>query len=250
MTGLRSGEPLFMLQLQPDAARAGLWIAGEGLSKRGADDGYGWHALLKAAFGDLAPQPFRLIERPRKPLGLLGYTRADAAALRDHAAAFADPAVAAALGVEGLAVKRMPDAFRPGQRFGFDVRVRPTIRQHVGGDRNESRERDVFLATIEKAGPRESRADLDRAAVYSEWLRGRLEAHGATLIEARPLAMRRTRVSRRNVARELRSGIEGPDATFGGTLEVGNPDDFHRLLARGVGRHRAFGFGMLLLRPC
>jgi CRISPR system Cascade subunit CasE len=34
-----------------------------------------------------------------------------------------------------------------------------------------------------------------------------------------------------------------------GELTVADPDAFSALLARGVGRHRAFGYGMLLLRP-
>ena len=34
-----------------------------------------------------------------------------------------------------------------------------------------------------------------------------------------------------------------------GELEVGDSERFLHLLARGVGRHRTFGFGMLLLRP-
>jgi CRISPR system Cascade subunit CasE len=33
-----------------------------------------------------------------------------------------------------------------------------------------------------------------------------------------------------------------------GTLRVGDAEAFRALLARGLGRHRAFGFGMLLLR--
>ena len=39
------------------------------------------------------------------------------------------------------------------------------------------------------------------------------------------------------------------EAVFEGTLEVRDAALFQGLLARGVGRHRAFGFGMLLLRP-
>ncbi len=240
---------LHMIQLTPDTVRVGLWIAAEKLGRRGADEGYGWHAILKAAFGQHAPKPFRLIERPRHPLQLLGYTAADETELRDHASAFTDPTVAAALNVEGLAVKRMPDAFLPGQRLAFEVRIRPTIRQHVGGDRTKSRERDAFLAEIEKAGPRQTRPDLDRAVVYSEWLGRHLAASGAKLREARAVAMRRTHVSRRDSERRLKSDIEGPDATFVGTLEITEPEQFRRLLARGVGRHRAFGYGMLLLKP-
>jgi CRISPR system Cascade subunit CasE len=34
-----------------------------------------------------------------------------------------------------------------------------------------------------------------------------------------------------------------------GALEVRNSEAFANLLARGVGRHVAFGFGMLLMRP-
>ena len=241
--------PLYMIQLQPDAIRAGLWMASEGLSQQGADDGYGWHALLKAAFGNLAPKPFRIIEHARKPLQLLAYSQADEAALRDQAAAFAAPVVVAALNLPSLAVKRMPNSFAAGQRFGFEVRIRPTIRQHPAGDRARSRERDAFLAAIEKVGPREARAEIDRVAVYTEWLRGHLEKHGARLIGAQPLALRRTRVSRRNGERHLVSNIEGPDCTFSGGLEVVQPNAFRGLLARGVGRHRTFGFGMLLLRP-
>jgi CRISPR system Cascade subunit CasE len=41
---------------------------------------------------------------------------------------------------------------------------------------------------------------------------------------------------------------EGPEATFHGTLEITDPVRFADLLARGVGRHRAYGYGMLLLR--
>jgi len=44
-------------------------------------------------------------------------------------------------------------------------------------------------------------------------------------------------------------GVERPDALFTGELTIRDAEAFARLLARGIGRHRAFGFGMLLLRP-
>ncbi len=40
-----------------------------------------------------------------------------------------------------------------------------------------------------------------------------------------------------------------PEAEFEGTLEVLDGTAFHAVLARGIGRHRAFGYGMLLVRP-
>jgi len=42
---------------------------------------------------------------------------------------------------------------------------------------------------------------------------------------------------------------EGPDAIVHGVLVIHDPAAFSALLVRGVGRHRAYGYGMLLLRP-
>ena len=46
-----------------------------------------------------------------------------------------------------------------------------------------------------------------------------------------------------------RRDFQRPQALLGGILQVQDGDAFHTLLARGIGRHRAFGYGMLLLRP-
>ena len=42
---------------------------------------------------------------------------------------------------------------------------------------------------------------------------------------------------------------EGPDAVMRGNITVTDSDAFTRLLSHGIGRHRAYGYGMLLLRP-
>ena len=57
--------------------------------------------------------------------------------------------------------------------------------------------------------------------------------------------LRRTQGERRTARPRLRK----PDVTMQGALTVRDPPQFDALLRRGVGRHRAFGFGMLLLRP-
>jgi len=85
--------------------------------------------------------------------------------------------------------------------------------------------------------------------VYRDWLVRQLAAGGAVAETVSLDAIRRTRVVRRGRDRTL-SAPEGPDVTASGVLHVAEPDLFVALLARGVGRHRAFGFGMLLLRPC
>lgn len=152
-----------------------------------------------------------------------------------------------------------------------------------------ARERDVYLARIadeEQASATPSREAggtgagmngaaqtttmplLSRATCYLEWLDQRLRDRGASIAReegqrpfgdesldapfaARVEAFRLTRLLARD-----RSGAqsrthhpEGPDATITGTLIVNDPARFAEGLAHGVGRFRAFGFGMLLLSP-
>ena len=59
------------------------------------------------------------------------------------------------------------------------------------------------------------------------------------------VSFRRTRAVRKRHARYS----EGPDVVMRGVLTVTDSDAFSNLLARGIGRHRAYGYGMLLLRP-
>ena len=87
-------------------------------------------------------------------------------------------------------------------------------------------------------------AGRDRPAVYRDWLAARLDGIAELDHERTDLtAFQRSRVSRG------RASVEGPDATFHGELVITDPARFHALLARGIGRHLSFGFGMLLLRP-
>jgi CRISPR system Cascade subunit CasE len=82
-------------------------------------------------------------------------------------------------------------------------------------------------------------------------LRGQLARSGAARFqEAKLVRFQRERLARQTHRGERRwEFCDRPDATMTGTLEVADAAAFHALLTRGVGRHRAFGFGMLLLRP-
>ena len=272
---------LFMIELSPDIQKATAWMLEQPrrIVRPGHDDGYGWHALLAAAFGELASKPFRLIERQGRPAQFLAYTAHEPAALIDHARLNASPAVYRALAIDSLDHKPMPAAFEAGQRLGFEVRVRPTVRQDYrdpktgATDRRRSRERDAFLAAVDaQTLPRGQRPELAREVVYRDWLATRLGNAArldpgsfrlAGLVRTTLLRPRqRSRDAdpadgqRRDLVRVgfLKSGVKGeqggsPDAIMQGTLIVSDPGAFHALLARGVGRHRAFGFGMLLLRP-
>ncbi|MCO6416037.1 type I-E CRISPR-associated protein Cas6/Cse3/CasE [Siccirubricoccus sp. KC 17139] len=240
--------PLTMLQAEPDVARIFRWAQGHGLMPRQGegDVGYALHALLCAVFGNLAPKPFLLQRDARRPPKLLAYSQQDETTLRLQAASFAEPAALAALGgLDRLAAKRMPDRFPAGHRLGFSVHLRPTVRQDRDGDRRKVREVDAFLAAIDGLPPE---AGPSRGEVYRDWLARRL-APGATLEQVTLDAFQLVEAQRRDATRALRLRRATPEASFSGILRVTEPEAFAELLARGVGRHRAFGFGMLLLRP-
>ena len=157
-------------------------------------------------------------------------------------------------------LRAMPEAWRAGARYGFDVRARPVVRfgarrkaERAGAQAAQAPENwwaragevDAWIAARTRAG---GAPDLTREAAYGAWLAVRLQ--GAATLEAVDLVQfRRVRARRSTHGRPGRAGVEGPEAIFAGALVVNDPEAFGRLLARGVGRHAAFGYGMLLLAP-
>jgi CRISPR system Cascade subunit CasE len=250
-----SAASLHLLHTQPDARLLAAWVARhhQRHERQPSDLGDALHGLLRAAFGEVAPQPFRYLDEHQ---GLLAYTPLDTEAMRAQVA-LADPLAAQTLGLaangqhDGYRLRPFPTQWPQGQVLGFEVRVRPTVRAAKG-------ERDAFLHAVERADG----APLQREAVYVQWLREHLAPREGVVREAwqgavdllddvHLVGFQRQRVVRRTQATgdEARRGrvIDGPDALLKGHLRVRDPAAFAKLLARGVGRHRAFGFGMLLL---
>ena len=217
------------------------------LPLRQADLGYLIHCELKELFGAEAPGPFSYDEPHGRMVPVLAYTRRDKDELVQHAATFADPAVHAACDMRGIEEKTMPRAWPSRARFGFEVRACPVVRMSSAGEHHrKGAEVDAFLARCWK-----TKGTVEREAVYREWLDGELARRGGVALVSFGLkAFQRERLLRRDHAGERRSHpTERPDARFSGELEVTDGPAFEALLARGIGRHRAFGFGMLLLRP-
>jgi CRISPR system Cascade subunit CasE len=102
----------------------------------------------------------------------------------------------------------------------------------------------VFLAEVEKSG---KDAVIKREEIYRRWLTQQLEKGGAACVNARLTAFRQIWIVRRDNHRRA-CALRRPDAMVEGVLHVLDSDRFQRLLRHGIGRHRAFGFGMLLLR--
>ncbi len=233
-----------LMRLQPDAKALAAWAIRHRILSPDGDYGYALHGLLSAAFGDQAPKPFRYMGNKQ---GLLAYTLENLETLRLHAS-LATPDVARALGLDALDARPFPSAWKEGLALGFEVRVRPVIRAKDG------RERDAFLHAVDAIPAAEGDGIAQRAMIYGDWLAKQFAIEGAAqIIQAQMEEFRLTRVLRKagtgENGKRKSHAITGPDAVFKGQLQVGNPEAFARLLARGIGRHLAFGFGMLLLKP-
>ncbi|MEO0792726.1 MAG: type I-E CRISPR-associated protein Cas6/Cse3/CasE, partial [Pseudomonadota bacterium] len=235
----------------------------------GFDAGRALHHVLDETFGPSMLKPFRLMVPRERDFGsVYAYTGKPKDDLLAIVAQTAVPefAVDRILRLAGLDTKPMPETWTSGKRLGFDLRVRPVsrIRNALPNPNTKQpaykpgSEVDAFLIEAQRNYPDDrprlvdgtptasgmTLAGRDRPAVYCDWLATRLDGI-AELDHVRTdlTAFQRTRVSRGGAS------VEGPDATFHGELTITDPDRFHALLARGIGRHLSFGFGMLLLRP-
>ena len=240
--------PLDLNELHHQAARRG-WM-----TERGLDEGHALHHFLTECFGQRAMQPFRLMVAPgKRAAALYAYTPTAPETLTETAAGAAPPELAGVFDLPGFRARPMPD-FRTGQKLGFDLLVRPVVRlasdlpvprslaqpAHRKGD-----ETDAFVAHVVRAAP-EGESDGEptrRETIYLDWLGSRLRGSDLDL-----RVTRLARFARRSVRRGGRP-VEGPDAVLHGTLTVSDPEAFKAMLARGVGRHCAYGYGMMLLRP-
>ena len=237
--------------------------------RRLQDPDHAMHCLLTECFGDLAPKPFRLIVPRGAATGVLyGYGHADADALRETAAICADPLQSRILPAHRMDSKTMPSEWRTDKRLGFEVRIRPVVRLHRDLDRVPPDKLRLFRQDG-RSGEREFKPRLgmecdvfqwkallypkgempySREQVYAEWLSNKLECKGGVVLDmgsTRLVSFQRTRAVRRLHARHS----EGPDAVMRGVLIITDSGSFAALLSQGIGRHRAYGFGMLLLRP-
>ena len=241
---------LVHVPLDMDALRH--WALARGLVGRAPfDAGYSLHVLLSAMFGKSVLQPFRIFSSAHRRAGALyAYAETDSTALRQVASLVATPDCLAVLDPGELWTKPMPVRFEVDQRLGFDVRVRPVRRSQRGC-------RDARPGPVGAKGAEVDAAECDarlgmpdggsgtahRERVYAGWF-GERCGEAIRIERCRLTAFRRTRTNRGDGP-----GPNGPDVTLHGDLAVADPEALTRLLRRGIGRHKAYGYGMLLLRP-
>jgi CRISPR system Cascade subunit CasE len=198
--------------------------------------GYTLHAWLTALFGEAAPKPFRYFERRQE---VLAYAPLDAQSLSMIAEERGSLAALAALDTANVASKPMPTGWRAGQRVHLEVLTCPVSRKG-------EEEKDVYLRALDRQGE----GAPSRAEVYRQWF-ARQWQEVVALEQVELLGMS----ARARLLRRARNGgnrllaIERPQALFAAEAVIREPARFADYLTRGIGRHRAFGFGMVLLAP-
>lgn len=241
--GASEAEGLQLVRAEIDIRQFQGWMG----IRRFRDQDHAMHCLLVECFGDLAPKPFRLIVPRGGSTGVLyGYSTSTAEVMSEAAGISADPLQSRILPVDRLDSKAMPSRWQAGKRLGFETRIRPIKRRSRRNAGTPSGECDAFLwqAALEPRGGMK----LNREEVYARWLSEQFDRIGGAILEiasTRLVSFQRSRAFRNHGARHS----EGPDASMRGILTVTDPARFPGLLARGIGRHRAYGYGMLLLRP-
>ncbi len=144
-------------------------------------------------------------------------------------------------GLWELQTKPYQPRLQAGQRLAFSLLANPVVtrRDPVSG---RAVRHDVVM-DARKRQPELSRVDLQQQA-GRDWLQGRAERYGFALQGLRVDGYRQHRL-RGKAGRPIRYST----LTFDGLLEVVDSDRLLEVLARGIGSAKAFGCGLLLVRP-
>jgi len=243
------------------------------------DLGYRLHALFSGLFGEAAPKPWCVDSKAAgRSLTVWAYASqpwSDLAAC--ISTRFADPVAVGldedlvsllrgALASERCESKVMP-TLQANTQVAFDLRACATIRLHrdlpaipainehgAVVARKSGDEVDVVVAEALRRSQSEGKpvhpGDVDRVATYKTWLLAAMaRASGMTVEEVHLTGFRAVAVLRRHHQDNGRRSVRLPEIHATGVMRLTDPTAFGITLARGIGRHRAFGFGMLLLRP-
>lgn len=225
-----------------------------GFDSTAYDKGRVLHHLLTETFGKETFKCFRLLVVNRAKTGnLYAYSPLGVKDLQANSAIYGMPEHLSVIGVDSIEGKSMPENWRKDQRLGFDLRIRPVRRimkeLNLGKDKvKRGAELDAFLIEAKRPFSHSSSSKyergLTRQAVYLDWLIER----ASDVVEIDRNNTKLNSFIRSKILRGKKT-IEGPDVIFHGNLKIKDPLEFTQLLEKGIGRHRAFGYGMILLRP-
>lgn len=129
-----------------------------------------------------------------------------------------------------------------GQRFGFALRANPTKAIKVEGS-EKSKRIDVLMHAKKQKG--EKLSPEEREEIGLDWLAQKLAREGAKLEKDYCQIMQYS---------QIKLPKKNENATISvidveGVIEVTDANIFSNALLRGIGHGKAFGLGLLLLRP-
>ena len=199
------------------------------------DRDYALHVLLSATFGQRALLNFRLMA-PSKPGPsiLYAYTEFDQDQLRATAEAVAEPLLLSIMDQDSIMTKPMPKSWKEGQLLGFNIRTRPLKRT-----RHDDKVSEVPV--YPKGSNQTQRYDA-----HTNWFAKNLKRSNAA---ATDMVMITAQAPCPAVRARQAAVILGSEVIFQGNLIVTDPESFNNFLATGIGRHKAYGYGMVLLEP-
>jgi CRISPR system Cascade subunit CasE len=217
------------------------------------DDGYMTHAVLAAALGESAPRPFVLEHEldPARVVDRDATVLAYSSLSLDELMQVADEEYGRIISWERSRAVVVPDV-EAGAVVPFTTRVAPIVRSRAaspdreGHGRGHGREMDAFLAECIRVG---RDVKVSREAVYRDWLQRQLgdaaDVHRFELRDSRrAVAMRR---GYRGQEHRERHYMSLSTAIMRGSLLVRDERAFRAVMTRGLGRHRSFGLGMMLV---
>ena len=205
------------------------------------DPSYRIHCLLSETFGGGSPlSPFRLMSSPGRQRSILAYSPMEAGLIVQTAERVMSERAGrfpkSVLSLGELRTVRVP-LLQTGQKLAVSVLAVPHRRM------DGSREMDAHGLALRRA--RESGLKPPtREASYTAWMTHRIERTGGATLSA-------AWINSWERASELRNKNRRPAritrAELGGVLTVRDPGLFTGLLARGIGRHRGYGYGMIMI---
>jgi CRISPR system Cascade subunit CasE len=229
----------YFIQINVDIVKAARHLQSFFSHTQMADDSLVLKTMLTEAFSGAVVRPWAIHSIRGSQVMIVGYSDISADEANERRA-LALPSVQASV---GEAVSAELPKLQNGQSYRFSVQLVPTIRvtKKEGGPRYG--ERDAFLAEVDRS---DDGSGLTRDVAYQKYLTQRLP--GAEIGDCRLSGFR--------LRAFVRSGKGGkpasktmPEAVLEGTLKVTDNAALVEVVTSGIGRQRAFGFGMLRLQP-
>lgn len=197
------------------------------------DRDYALHTLLSSTFGNRIIRNFRLLTPTNPSQSILyAYTDHIQEDLRSTAQAVAEPLMMSVIEHDTIMTKPMPENWRENQLIGFNIRARPHRRKH---------HLNIEIPVYPKPSNPHQRYEA-----HTAWMAEKLRQSNTVSPQMIAITSQaETHALRHPTARP----VFGTDVIFQGNMTITDPEAFNELLAKGIGRHKAYGYGMVLLAP-